>query len=192
MDEATIKEIIFRCSMHLAQVVDNDDPEKRGRVRVRLGNTYKESPWAWPEGGGEHRQGKLDVPAVGTTVRVWFEGGNLERLHYSRGPHADGEIFPEYTGPDTYVLGIGPFRLTVDKTPGVERLTLALVEEFDGVEETTAEIGLDAKTKALVVHGNIIALGGGLVTLQDLSVDKRFIGNTQINGRPVARANKPL
>lgn len=78
-------------------VVDNDDPEKLGRCRVKVYGLFDDIedqavPWAFPVsnntfGGGPGGFGSISVPKKGAIVRVQFSEGN----HYS----------PEYYGIQT-------------------------------------------------------------------------------------------
>lgn len=83
-----------------AVVVDNLDPEKRGRVKLAIPDLFFDpesgevidSPWADSKGGGVSG-GWIDVPDVGTQVNVYVQhtssGDGLE-LTYERGQHASG------------------------------------------------------------------------------------------------------
>jgi hypothetical protein len=69
-------------------VVNNADPEKLGRVRVRIpGLIEPESAWAEPVGkaGGSAQRGEFDVPEVGAFVTVQFLMGNPDRPKYQTG-----------------------------------------------------------------------------------------------------------
>jgi hypothetical protein len=59
-------------------VVDNKDPLKLGRARVRVdGLLEPESPWAFPVGeAGKANEGSHNPPSIGSTVVVSFLGGN--------------------------------------------------------------------------------------------------------------------
>lgn len=76
-------------------VVDNVDPLKLGRVRVRVeGLVEPESPWAFPKcgtGGGKAHRGSHDVPAKGATVVVSFLGGNIDVPIYGGAWRGKGE-----------------------------------------------------------------------------------------------------
>lgn len=66
-----------------AIVVDNDDPENRGRLRLKIPSVLGEdviSGWALPclPYGGLEDQGFFFVPETDATVWVEFEGGNLD------------------------------------------------------------------------------------------------------------------
>jgi uncharacterized protein involved in type VI secretion and phage assembly len=66
-----------------AIVIDNDDPENRGRLRLKIPSVLGEdvvSGWALPclPYGGLEDQGFVFIPEAGATVWVEFEGGNLD------------------------------------------------------------------------------------------------------------------
>lgn len=78
-------------------VVDDDDPDGHGRVRVRIEGVLDEgSDWAWPvgnSGGGKARRGFFNVPEVGSTVAVYFAQGDPQAPRYLPGfwgPEAEG------------------------------------------------------------------------------------------------------
>ena len=66
--------------MYVGVVTKNDDPEKLGRVKVRIpGLVDPESAWAFPmgaPGGGSKRHGFFSPPVVGAEVCVFFHGGD--------------------------------------------------------------------------------------------------------------------
>lgn len=66
-----------------AFVVENDDPEKRGRLRLRIPGVLGRdvvSGWALPcvPFGGANNQGHLFIPEQGAGVWVEFEAGDLD------------------------------------------------------------------------------------------------------------------
>ena len=109
-------------------VVINEDPEKRGRVKVRIpsyhgipsqSRTWIEDenlPWSTPglyvSGGND--LGQRIVPSVGTRVFVIFEDGDLTKPVYLGGiPLLIGED-KIYNSRDTTVLGQGPLTISSD------------------------------------------------------------------------------
>jgi len=78
------------------KVVDNDDPERLGRVKIRVIGYYENLedewlPWAIPDvsfiGG---KCGSQVIPEVGTMVRGYFEKGDVQR------PVFNGIAFNQY------------------------------------------------------------------------------------------------
>ncbi len=63
-------------------IVDNEDPEQRGRVRVRVPSVFgqQETYWALPCSpfGGLAEQGLFMVPELGAQVWIEFEEGNKD------------------------------------------------------------------------------------------------------------------
>ena len=72
--------------------MDNDDPKKRCRLKVKIPQVYGEKctakddlPWAWnclPYGGSRkdgHSYGLIMLPPIGASVWVMFEQGDPER-----------------------------------------------------------------------------------------------------------------
>ena len=74
--------------LYMGTVVDNDDKERMGRVRVRIEGFVERSRWAYPlgtVGGGAKRRGFFSVPAVGSEVGVLFAQGDVDHPHYLAG-----------------------------------------------------------------------------------------------------------
>ena len=63
-------------ALYIGEVVDRDDPEGLGRVRLRIpGLVDPASSWAFPlgtVGGGSDRRGFFSVPEKGAEVGVLF------------------------------------------------------------------------------------------------------------------------
>lgn len=76
----------------LGPVVDNNDPEKLGRCRIKVYSLFddladNDVPWAFPVtnnsfAGGPGGFGSISIPKKGTIVRVQFSEGNLYSPEY--------------------------------------------------------------------------------------------------------------
>lgn len=75
---------------YLGCVEDNNDPEKVGRIRVRIALfselATEDLPWAYPllgTHGNSSEYGGLNVPEVGSQVRITFPSKDLTAPYYS-------------------------------------------------------------------------------------------------------------
>jgi hypothetical protein len=77
----------LRDRIWVGPVVDNNDPEKLGRCRIKVFSLFDDLedsavPWAFPVSngmfaGGPGGMGSISIPKIGTIVRVSFSEGNL-------------------------------------------------------------------------------------------------------------------
>lgn len=87
-----MEDTIIRLAQHIDEkrygkyrgiVVDNMDPQKRGRLKVRIASVLgdQDSDWALPcfPYGGANQQGMFMVPDVDAQVWVEFEEGDIHR-----------------------------------------------------------------------------------------------------------------
>lgn len=74
-------------------VIDNADPEKRGRIKVEVHHLATDAlpSWALPMSWGGAKYGVFVPPEVGDVVWVTFEAGQLESPLYQGGFFAEGE-----------------------------------------------------------------------------------------------------
>ena len=75
---------------YLGMVEDNNDPEKLGRLRVRISPYMdfktEDLPWACPTlgtHGNKSSAGGLNVPELGSQVRVYFPSHDLTAPYYT-------------------------------------------------------------------------------------------------------------
>jgi len=140
-------------------VVERDDPEQLGRVRVRVpGLVEPASAWARPFGtgwGGSTNMGAFGVPAVGAEVVVFFEAGDVDAPLYTGGywglPDGESEVPLEArkTPPDAVVLATEHFRIEVDQTEGERRLRLTNLVTGDNII-------LDAERNSIMIAGTTL------------------------------------
>ena len=88
---AFLKELTDPATMdYLGMVEDNNDPEKLGRIRVRISpymdfENTEDLPWACPilgSCGNSASSGGLNIPEVGSQVRVFFPSHDLTAPYY--------------------------------------------------------------------------------------------------------------
>lgn len=80
----------FPFRLYPALVVDNNDPQKIGRVRVRVYGFHgdaipdQDCPWAIQDQGfAGSMVGSFIVPPVGAVIRVYFDGGEITSPVYT-------------------------------------------------------------------------------------------------------------
>jgi len=173
-------------------VVDRDDPQQDGRVRVRIpGMIDDRSAWARPRGGGSKRWGKVAVPPDEADVLVQFINGDIDRPIYEPfdfgHPDGDREMFPEHDDPDVIVMGFGPFRLVVDLRDDVSpSAMLKQVHQLsDGSETDTAWIQLINNSIQVHADSAVEVDGASLVNIKSA-------GDIQIKNRKVLPNVRPI
>lgn len=174
-------------ALYMGVVVSNRDPEKVGRVTVRIpGLIDEESGWAHPlgwGGSGGPQSGWFDVPPEGAEVGVLFHQGDIDHPHYLCGHPGRGEAPPEVESAEdnvlVKVLETVRWRITLDERPGKHLLQLRDKKTEDVVEIDGAALGVRIKaTSALILETN------GSVDIKGSAV--------RINGRPVLPNGKPI
>ncbi|SCY10569.1 hypothetical protein SAMN05216420_102316 [Nitrosospira sp. Nl5] len=135
------------------EVTDNDDPNRRGRLRVRVNDlTDTEGNWAEPcvpyAGDGI---GFFAIPPVGTGVWVEFLGGRIDRMVYAGFFWRDGEL---------------------DKQDyDVERVHFETSSLRIDIKDAEDEIHIQIKS------GGSITIKGGEITLKADSVTQEAAGH---------------
>jgi len=149
-----------RFGVYPAIVIDTNDPEGQGRVRVTIPGEPETQAWARVATlmAGNNR-GTWFIPDLGTEVLVAFEGGNVER------PYVIGSLWNGRDQPPASMDGENNLkllrsrngvRISLDDTNGSESLKL----ETPGGQRITLEDG--AGSVAINdSNGNSIRLGPG-------------------------------
>lgn len=175
MDDSIIQQATRSQSKHYGKfrgfVVDNQDPEKRGRLRLRVPSLLgsETSAWALPclPFGGLADQGLFMIPEIDAQVWVEFEEGNL---------HA-----PIWTGVFWQQSGDVPSEASLDEpTTRILKTPSGHVLQFDdasGKEKIRlfhpkeAELTMDENGTVVLKDGNgeVITLdaSGGKITVED-------------------------
>jgi uncharacterized protein involved in type VI secretion and phage assembly len=179
--------------LYIGEVVDREDPEGLGRVRVRIpGLVEPASAWAFPlgtVGGGSDRRGFFAVPEKGAEVGVLFHQGDPDHPWYLSGhwgrPDGQAEVPEPVRGlskedvPKVRVFETGRFLLVFDDREGKEALVIKDKRSADQIEFDGAGMGITIKaTSALLLKAD------GVVSIEGASV--------QINGRLVLPTPKAI
>ncbi len=169
-------------------VADNDDPEARGRIKLRVPSVLGEAntDWALPcmPYGGAEGLGMLYVPPVGAQVFVEFLEGDVSAPVWTGTFwRQSSEAAEEYTGPDTKVIQTDSgHHLTFNDTEGEETITLKskaeaeMVLDHEGSFTLTDQSGgtviLDAAASELTVkdaNGNQMVMSASGIECTDAS-----------------------
>lgn len=107
-------------SVYRAFVIDNEDPENKGRVRLSIPDVtgLKElNTWVWPKGVFAGKgYGFHFIPQVNEVVYVEFEYGDPKRPLYSYGYPGNGDIPENYNSINQYwVITPAGHRLLFDE-----------------------------------------------------------------------------
>jgi hypothetical protein len=186
--------------VYAGTVVFRVDPMTLGRIKVRVPGLLEpgspeEGPWAWPRGaGGSPQWGRNSVPPLDADVLVQFVDGDLDSPIWELGSHgrpivegqARSEAFPEHEHPDIHVWGIGPFRVVLDDRQGSRSLTIKMIKQIKGQEESTAWIEFNHEDNSLQIHADsaLQVAAGALVDIDGPVV--------QVRGRKVVPSPKPI
>lgn len=173
-----------RFGLHIGVVVDRSDPEKVGRVRVRVPGLYEPaSPWALPlgnPGGGNDDSGFWWVPQLGSEVGVFLNRGDEDDPRYMPAQWGIGEP-PQASDdgdPDVRVIALGTYDVVVDTRGASKKFRIVdkgdgeNVIEFDGVNRTleiSATTGISVKSTGQVdIQGTIVTINGVVAGLGQL------------------------
>ncbi len=155
--------------VHPALVIDNQDPDGQGRVRIRL-------PWSPDADGGAYEawarlatmmagadRGSWFIPDVDDEVLVAFEGGDTRR------PYVVGMLWngqdapPEQMDNDNNVktiLSRAGIRISMDDSEGAVKLTLST----PGGHSLVFDDG-DGSVKAADSNGNVIKMNSSGISI---------------------------
>lgn len=151
-------------SLQVGEVVDRNDPEGLGRVRVRIPGLMDDAgPWAWPlgmPGGGTAQRGMKFVPRLHAEVAVFFKGGDPDVPYYmpaqwgapggvSEMP-TDAAKLPPDEAPDVDCIETEHYKVTIDNRPGHEALRLVDKVSGDMIEMD----GTTATGPGITIFGN--------------------------------------
>lgn len=182
-------------------VMDNQDPDKRGRVKVSVPALLGDqtSDWALPcfPCGGLADTGWFCVPKVGAQVWVEFEGGNIDFPIWSGTFWQQGADVPAEVQdpPTTHLLKTpkGHLFLLEDQDDN-EQVSLThsggaqMLIDPDGTialtDQNGAKVTLDAQNNQLLIedaNGNSVTLASAGTTVEDGNGNKIEMSASGIN-----------
>ena len=159
------------------KVINNNDPERLGRVQIRVIGYYenledKWLPWAVPDisfmGG---KCGSQIIPEIGSMVRGYFEKGDVQRPVYDSLAFNKYNSNSEYTGRKNFFEY--PHKMVLMETDQGDFVTL---------NRKTGELVFTHRTGAQTIidyNGNIEVRTGNIPNPGNLSV--RVYGKADIN-----------
>ncbi len=191
-ENATAEGEKFR-AIYSGVIVDNADPLKLGRVRVRIQGLIEKSSWALPignPGSGAKKRGGIFVPPSGADVAIFFHAGDVDQPRYLGGNYGTGEV-PGFLGgydgedvdPKDAALVPGwegeRYVVQVDERAGKERLFIRDKTTGDELllDGAKGAIQLKATTLVNIVSDGVVNIEAPVLTL---------------NGRPVAVGADPI
>lgn len=168
-------------------VIDNDDPDKRGRLKAMVPSLLGEqtTDWALPSfpGGGLAGQGWYAVPPVNAQVWIEFEAGDLDYPIWTGVFWQQADDLPsEVQGPPSTTLvktGKGHKLLLEDKDDaeavelvhsGGASITIDKNGTVALTDQAGAKVTLDADAGQILIedaNGNSIALTASGTTVKD-------------------------
>lgn len=190
------------CALYVGTVVDNADPEKLGRVRVRIpGICEPASAWAFPlgAGGGTSHRGAYCPPDVRADVAVLFQAGDVERPFYIGGYWGAPDAGLETPGP------AGGYRGAEDPVEDVSAADAPLVKALEG-KRYIAIMDERAGKERLVLRDKVtddeilfdgVQLGIRIKATTVLSLESDGVVSIKglqvvVNGRPIINNGTPI
>ena len=177
--------------LFVGRVVDRDDPEGLGRVRVCIpGLIEPASAWAFPlgtVGGGSAARGFFSVPEVVAECGVLFNRVDVDAPFFMPGhwgkPGGQSEaptpVKAASGSADVRAFETGRFLMTFDDRSGQESFSVQDKLTGDQIEFDGVQMGITIKaTAALILKAD------GLVSIEGAMV--------QLQGRPVLPGTKPI
>jgi len=199
----------------LGEVVDIEDPQKIGRVKIRVYGKFdnlqvEDIPWAYPgnnlSGGSDSGGGFFSVPKKGAVVSVKFDSGNIYHPEYYFSQKISDEVKTEISDSyenahviiyDTVTKGSLKIFFTEKKGLVLDYQSNQIIIQPDKSILIKSDESVNVKCKNLIVdHANSIELGKGAtehVILGDAFM-KLFNSHTHIGnlGAPTSTPMKPM
>lgn len=176
-------------ALYMGVVEDNADPEKLGRVRVRIpGIIEPMSAWAFPLGwpaAGAKQRGTFAPPPKGAEVGVLFHQGDVDHPYYLCGNPGAGETPPELADTDPkdahliYAHETERYRFICDSRPGKEKWSVLDKKTADIIEMDGVKAGIQ------IIGSSVVYIkSDGTITLDAANIN---LGDRVVipNGKPI-------
>lgn len=177
-----------------AIVSDNNDPENKGRIRVKQNFFYgvDSSPWAMPcvPFGGSPQIGVYDAPEIGSGVWIEFQYG-IPKLPIWTGfwfarPNGNSELPNEAHGkPYMRLKKTKHFIISSDDSEGI--LRIKKLDDDSGLEINGQEIIINKGSckitilnDQILIEGDDIKINGGSIQLESQG-SLNLVGNGTLN-----------
>lgn len=160
--------------MYTGVVLDREDPEKLGRVRIQIPGLIEEgTEWAFPlgMGGGAAQRGTVFVPPLGAEVAVWFRMGDIDQPYYFGGHLGRGEQLTGTEGdPDAYAIETESYVVLIDERPESRSLTLRDKASGNQIQMNgvTQSLSIDATTQINITSKGFVYINGLEVIIQGI------------------------
>ena len=160
---------------YIGNVVDNNDPKKLGRVRVQI-PLYAELkvesiPWAAPllaSHGNSQEYGGLNVPELGSQVRVTFPSRDYTAPYYSGAElnETTRTTFFDEDYPHTYGFkdSVGDF-VKVNKERGTAHIQHSSTTNMQVAPDGSIKVGLAGGAYFIFDNGNNFELNIGTLSI---------------------------
>jgi len=182
-------------------VTSTADPEKRGRVRVRIpGLNETASTWAESAGGvgsGGGRHGTWAVPKLGATVLVGFIHGDVDSPVYWPGPTPTSGRGDDYE-PENIILESDSFRILLREEGGTKKLRFEtrskdLLPNVSEAERSLVESFIEISTEAGDGKAHAVLISAPTaISIKSKGAIEIDAPRVIIKGRNVLKSPKPL
>ena len=160
---------------YIGDVIDNNDPKKLGRVKVKI-SAYADLndealPWASPllaSHGNSQEYGGINIPEIGSQVRVTFPSRDFTAPYYSGAElneHTRTTFFDDdYPNTYGYKDSVGNF-IRINKERGVAQLQHSSTTNMQVAPDGSIKVGLAGGAYFIFDNGNNFELDIGTLNI---------------------------
>lgn len=189
-------------SSYRAFVIDNEDPGKMNRLKLRiphLNDVVDDDTWAWPKnvwGGKDY--GSQMLPQKGDMVWVEFENGDPDYPIWSHAGYAEEELPKEFINNRCYGFKTPSGSLIlINDNKDKEEILVKHKSSLDWYKLTKDEFELESKLIKLGKDGQEPALMGNttkdkLDKILQILIDNQDILSNHIHSTPSGPSTKPV